>query len=135
MSCPLFLPALSFWPVLLLIAAVLGAARGLWVAPLLGELRSHQIGTLAACLAMSAAIHWFTKRTGPSPARAPGAGALWLALALAFELIYFGWVKGFSWDRLLADYNLREGRLLPLLWLTVLLGPWLSLRLAGRRWL
>jgi hypothetical protein len=35
----------------------------------------------------------------------------------------FHFVAGVPWPRLLADYNLAEGRLLALLWFTVLLGP------------
>lgn len=131
-SPPLWLKALAFWFALLPIPVALGAVRDLWLAPAAGELRAHQAGTLAACLAMFAAISWFTRKTKPSPAQALGMGVLWLGMALAFEFGVLGLIAGRPWERLLADYRLWEGRLLVLLWLTVVLGPWLSLRLARR---
>jgi hypothetical protein len=46
-------------------------------------------------------------------------------LTLAFEFSFGRYVSGLSWRTLLADYDLSQGRLWPLLLLTTLLAPWL----------
>lgn len=54
-----------------------------------------------------------------------GVGALWLALTVAFEFAFGRNVSGASLESLLADYDLRRGRLWSLVLLTVLFAPWL----------
>ena len=44
---------------------------------------------------------------------------------MAFEFL-FGRVAGASWESLLANYDLSEGRLWPLVLVSVLLAPWLA---------
>ena len=44
----------------------------------------------------------------------------------------FHFAAGVPWSELFADYNVAQGRLLLLLWLTVLFGPLLSFALRGR---
>jgi hypothetical protein len=59
--------------------------------------------------------------------------AMMLALTAAFELLFGRYVAGASWESLLADYDLRRGRLWPLVLVTLLLAPWLvSLARHGR---
>ena len=59
-------------------------------------------------------------------------GDLWVVLTVAFE-VGLGRALGQSWDRILADYNLLEGGMMPLGLLAMALTPWAVLRLqAGR---
>jgi len=66
---------------------------------------------------------WFVRRTRPSPRSAFYAACGWLGAAIGFEFGFGHYVDGLSWTRLLSDYQLWNGRLLLLVWLTVLLGP------------
>jgi hypothetical protein len=47
-------------------------------------------------------------------------GLFWLVVTVAFEFVFGHFVMGHSWERLLHDYNVVEGRLwvLVLLWET-----------------
>jgi hypothetical protein len=49
-------------------------------------------------------------------------GACWLLMTIAFEFGFGHYVAGHSWSRLIADYNLLEGRVwsLFLTWIAVL---------------
>ena len=62
-------------------------------------------------------------------------GLLWLILMVVFEF-GLGFVLGFSWDYLLADYNLSRGGLMSFGLLIMLLAPafgaWLRNRIATK---
>jgi hypothetical protein len=116
--------AFGVWLVQLVVIVVLGGLRDTYLQPLIGDHRAHQVGTIAASLAVFGVICLFLSWIGPaSRAHALGLGAFWLLLALAFEFGVFHFIVGVPWSRLLEDYNLARGNLLVLLWLTVLLGP------------
>jgi hypothetical protein len=56
-------------------------------------------------------------------------GGLWLGLSLLFELWLTRVVLGLAWQRVFRDYNLRRGRLYPLLLVTVFFTPLASYHL------
>jgi hypothetical protein len=122
------LPSVGFWLVLAAIATVTGIMRQLWLVPMIGELRGHQVGTLIVAVAFAGAIEVFVDRMRLSPPEALAIGAAWLLGAIGFEFGFGHYVDGLSWSRLLADYNLFEGRLLLLLWVVVGAGPFLLAR-------
>ena len=74
--------AVLVWAVLLFAIALLGAARETLLAPWLGQLPAHQIGTGAACLVMLAVSYFFVRAFAPSRGQAVAVGALWLGLAV-----------------------------------------------------
>jgi hypothetical protein len=45
---------------------------------------------------------------------------------VAFEFLFGHYLGGATWESLLADYDLRQGRLWPLVLVTVLVAPWLA---------
>ena len=128
----LVLPSLGFWLMLAAIATVGGIVRQLWLVPIVGELRGHQIGTLIVAAAFAGAIAVFVHRTRLSPGEGLAIGAAWLLGAIGFEFGFGHYVDGLSWSRLLSDYDLFEGRLLLLLWVVVGAGPFLLARWSRR---
>ena len=66
----------------------------------------------------------FVKARGPLP---PSTllliGLFWLVLGVLFEFGFFHYVMHEPWGKLLADYNIFQGRLLIVVWLSVLLSP------------
>lgn len=127
------LPSLALWLLLAAIATVAGIVRQLWLVPLIGELRGHQVGTLIVAAAFVGVIAVFVGRMRLSPGEVLSVGPAWLLGAIAFEFGFGHYVDGLSWTRLLSDYDLSEGRLLLLLWLVVAAGPFLLAHLRQRR--
>lgn len=118
-----WLRALGAWLLLIITESVHGTLRQLWLVPLVGDFRSRQIGVatgsvlvfLVTCLC----IRWI----GATRTRELLAiGATWVALTFAFELI-LGRALGADWHRLLSDYDLVHGGLMPLGLAIMLLSP------------
>lgn len=101
-----------------------GAAREKLYAGRVGDHRARQLSTVSA-LALFTACFAALERRWPIPTGRDAAaiGARWLALTLAFEFGFGRYVERRRWGELMADYDLRAGRLWPLVlgWLTV--GP------------
>jgi hypothetical protein len=115
--------AIGFWFVLAALATTGGIIRERWLVGRVSELHAHQIGTLVVTAAFLVAIARFVRRTQPSVTQAQSMGCGWLLGAIGFEFGFGHYADGLSWARLLADYQLWNGRLLLLVWLTVALGP------------
>lgn len=124
--------SIVMWWVMLVAIVALGALRQAWLEPAVGELRAHQIGTLAACALVLALCAVFVRWAALDADDALRVGVFWLALCLLFEFGFFHFARGVPWPVLLHDYDLRHGRLLPLLWATVLAGPYVVLKLGAR---
>lgn len=100
------------WCVIALAETLHGVLRSLFIAPAVGDHRAGQLGVFvgAAIILVIAwlLIRWIGAR-GTSQLLA--LGGLWLVLMLAFE-IGLGRALGFSWDRILSDYDLSRGGLM-----------------------
>ncbi len=117
------------WLGMMAIAVANGIVRDLAYARRLGELRAHQVSTVAL-LALFAAYFAGLARAWPlaSAQEAWAVGAAWLAMTLAFEL-GLGRARGKGWRAMLRDYDILAGRLWVLVPAWVLVAPYLSYRL------
>jgi hypothetical protein len=89
-----------------------------------GELTAHQLSTGSAIALFAGYYEWLARRRPLSSTReALEVGAAWLALTVAFEFGFGRGVAHTSWEELLADYDLRKGRLWPLVLAWIALGP------------
>ncbi len=122
--------AVAIWGGIILAEVAHGIARVLILEPIAGDFRARQIAVFtgsAIILGIAlASIRWLGPR---NPRQALGAGAIWLALTLTFEILFGRFVAGASWDRLWSDYNLLQGGLLPLGLLVLTMAP-----LAAAHW-
>jgi hypothetical protein len=114
---------LTVWFLLAIVAVANGILRQGTYGRVVSELAAHQISTVTAILATSAVV-WIVNRFWPI-ASAPQAwtiGACWLIMTIAFEFGFGHYVVGHSWAKLLADYNILEGRVwsLFLAWIAIL---------------
>ena len=121
---PLLQRALAVWVGMLVVMTANGAVRrGLlerwWAEPV-----SNQISVLigATLLLHITAIAWRWLAV-PSAAAGWAVGTMWLGLTLAFEFGFMHFIAGASWARLLAEYEMLNGRLWPLVLLTTLVAP------------
>jgi uncharacterized protein YneF (UPF0154 family) len=124
--------AIAVWLVLIVAEILHGIARGIFLVPHVGELRSSQIGVFTGSMIILviavAFVRWIdATRTSYLLA----VGLLWLVLTLAFEVAFGRFVVGASWERLAADYNLLEGGLLPFGMLVLMLSPLIAAKVRG----
>jgi hypothetical protein len=91
-----------------------GVARTLWLTPRVGDLRSRQLGVLSGSILVLAigtlASRWLHARTD---GQRLAVGGLWVALTVVFEVVLGRFGLGYAWDRVLADFNVFAGGLLP----------------------
>jgi hypothetical protein len=114
------------WLVLLAAMLANGFVRVLLLEPRLGEVLARQVATaVGVSIVVAVAGGFVRRRPHAGSAELLGVGVLWLLLTLVFELLFGHFVAGASWEELMADYDVLEGRLWPLVLLAVVLGPWL----------
>ena len=115
--------ALAVWVLIAVTESVHGTLRQLFLAPLIGDLLARQVsvftGSALIFLIAFLLIRWIgATRTRPLL----GIGLLWLVLTLIFE-VSLGRVLGIDWRRILADYDLRQGGLMLIGMIVLLLAP------------
>ncbi len=118
---------LVVWLVIIVAEILHGIVRAVVLVPIVGEFRSNQIGVFTGSLIILV-IAWLSVRWIGASRRSDlmMVGALWLALTLAFELLFGRLIMKHSWQRLLADYNVLAGGLMPLGLLVLLFAPWIA---------
>jgi hypothetical protein len=111
------------WFVLLAVGFSNGVFRQIAITPYLAEPLARQVSTVLAIVLLGAAMWLLTgRRRFRSAAHAWLTGLLWCALTVAFEFA-MGRAGGHSWERLLSDYALWEGRLWALVPIWILTAP------------
>lgn len=130
---PLLLRSFEVWLVIAAAESIHGALRTAWLAPLIGDFEARQIAVFTgSAIIIGVAFvlcEWMQARTFGTQILA---GAFWVVLTLAFELGLGRLAMHLSWDRMLADYNLAHGGLMPLGLAIMLFAPAIADRL--RRW-
>jgi hypothetical protein len=118
--------ALVTWVALAVVMFANGTLRVLVLQPRLGEPLARQVATGSGVIIVFAAAFLLVRGLeAPSGPELLKVGLLWLVLTLSFEF-GMGLVAGTSWDEMLADYDVRSGRLWPLVPLSALVAPWIS---------
>lgn len=122
------LRALVVWMALVVVAVANGTIRQYLLLPTVGPYAGHVISSvllsLLILLVAALTIRWI----GPATARQAWlVGLLWLLCTIAFEFVAGHYLFGNPWEKLLADYNVREGRV----WLLVLVATAVAPRWAA----
>jgi hypothetical protein len=105
---------LIVWLMLMAAETAHGVARTLFLVPLVGDLPARQIGVFVGSLLILAITCWRYSALGTSSRRALLLiGILWVLLTTVFELVLGRQVAGLSWQRILSDYDLTQGGLMP----------------------
>ncbi|MEQ1946805.1 MAG: hypothetical protein ABL995_06440 [Bryobacteraceae bacterium] len=125
---------LFVWLVIIVLESIHGVLRGFFITPFVGDWRARQLGVLIGS-ALILGVSWLTIRWMLAGKPAPRgallrAGVLWTALTLAFEFS-LGSALGMSWSRMLADYDLRHGGLMPFGLLILVMTPWIAAKWRG----
>jgi hypothetical protein len=123
--------AIAVWFGIMVLAITNGAVRESLVSPRFGPQQGHLISTLLLVSAIIAVAFITIRWIGPATAaQAWRVGIVWLAFTLAFEFLAGHYLFGTPWQTILADYNLLEGRIWPLIPLATIVAPvWAFTRL------
>lgn len=110
-----------------------GAIRNFTYQSVVGELTAHQLSTLSLLVLISFYLWLIGRRWKLESARqALTIGLIWLILTVAFEFLFGHYVMNHSWSRLLADYNILNGRIWLFIPLWVAMAPYVFFRFAVR---
>lgn len=122
--------ALVVWFLLIAAEIIHGILRAIALVPWVGEFRSNQIGVFTGS-AIILTIAFLTIRWIGAYNRFAllVVGAIWLALTVAFELLFGRYVIGLSWERIASDYNLLQGGWMPVGLLVLFLSPMIASKL------
>lgn len=126
--------AFLVWLLLFAIAFANGAFREGVIRRFLGELPAHQLScALGTSLILLAVVVVGRKWPFTSDAQAWKIGIAWLAMTVAWEFLFFHFVIGYPWPRLLQDYAIWDGRLWIAVLAAILCAPAVSRALSRRR--
>ena len=124
--------SLVVWLVMLVVASVNGALRETLLIPAAGIHAGRAISVLMLStlvfLLTYVTIRWIHPGTGREAWSIAG---LWVALTLAFEFFGGHFLFGNSWQQLLEEYNVLQGRLWIVVLITIAVAPALCARARG----
>jgi hypothetical protein len=100
---------------------------------LLGDLAAHQLSTLTGIIFTGIYI-WLITRQWPltSSSQAIKVGLMWLGMTILFEFGFGHYAMKNPWSKLLADYNIFNGRVWSLFLLWITLAPYIFFHLGKR---
>jgi len=120
----MILRAMSVWIALSLLAIANGSVRQFLLLPSVGPYAGHVISTITLSLLILCAAWLSIRWINPSTAReAWVVGVLWLATTVVFEFVAGHYLFRNPWPKLLADYDVRQGRVWVLVLMTTLAAP------------
>jgi hypothetical protein len=116
--------ALLIWVALCLVAIANGTFRQYVLLPSVGAYAGHVISsvTLSLLILLVAwlSIRWIHPTTVPE---AWAVGVCWLATTVVFEFVAGHYLFHHPWSKLLADYDLRQGRIWIMVLVATLVAP------------
>jgi hypothetical protein len=120
----MWMRAVRLWVLLALAMIANGTVRALVLEPLLGA----HVAELAAAGTAIVLILLITRpfvrsRGAASVSEAIGLGVLWTAMTVAFEFLFGHYAMDASWAALLANYDVIDGRVWPVVLVAIAAAP------------
>lgn len=135
MNRKLFIKTVVLWVVLVIFAIFNGSIRTFGYKPFVGDLVAHQISTVIfiGLIFLATWIGWRKEIASLPDKILLLIGLIWLVLTELFEFIAGHYLFGNTWERLLADYNIFNGRVWILVLLATLFMPIVVNRIIRRK--
>lgn len=122
--------AFVVWLVIIGAEMIHGIPRTLLLVPLVGDFRARQIGVFSGSALILGIATLFVRWIRPvKRSELWLVGVFWVVLTVVFEISFGGLVAGFCWERIIADFDLQHGGLMPLGLLFMALSPTLAARI------
>lgn len=126
----IFLRSIIVWLVFIFAESLNGTVRNLLLVPSLGDFWAHQISFFTGTiLVLTISIFFVQWLHASRVSQLLAVGVLWLLLTITFEIGLGRLVLGYSWERIAADYNLRQGGLMPIGLIVLALAPLITAKL------
>lgn len=126
----MFFKAMLIWLMFIVAESLNGTIRELWLVPVLGDVRAHQVAFITGSILILTIATLFIRWLGASRmSQLFMVGFLWLVLTVTFEIVLGRFILGYSWERIVADYNLFQGGLMLIGLILLLLAPLIAARL------
>ncbi|MCA9362395.1 hypothetical protein KC906_03385 [Candidatus Kaiserbacteria bacterium] len=108
----MLLRALVVWLMIIALETLHGIVRQVFIAPNIGDLPARQLGVFTGSLLILAVVWFFYEWLQVVTVKGQlVVGAGWCVLTILFE-VSLGLALGLSWQRLLSDYDIRQGGLM-----------------------
>jgi len=119
---------LGTWFLFMILAIINAGIRNGVYKPIVGDLTAHQISTLIFVIVIFVVTYLILRFSdlNLSGSQALLMGIIWVILTIGFEFVAGHYAFGNSWEKLLADYNILNGRIWSLVLLTEFIAPLLS---------
>jgi hypothetical protein len=127
-----YLKGIVVWFAIMLAETLHGTARILWLAPLTGDLPARQISFFTGVFLILGIATLFVRWLHASQSQLLIIGTLWAILTLAFEVGLGRLILGYSWERVLSDYNLSQGGLMAIGLVILTCAPLIAAKLRNR---
>lgn len=127
----ILLRAVEVWLVISVVEVIHGAARIALLQPLVGDFPARQIAVFSGSVLIVATTFIFRNWLQATSLRdCLFVGLTWVFLTLGFEFALGKLILDLSWERILSDYNLLEGGMMPIGLVVMLVSPVLVSRLS-----
>jgi hypothetical protein len=124
--------ALAVWLIIMCAEFIHGILRTVLLVPQVGDFQARQIAVFSGSILILIIACLFVRWMRADTIRALASiGFVWLLMTLLFELGFGRFVLHLPWQRLLEDYNVARGGLLPFGMIFLTFSPLIAARLRG----
>jgi hypothetical protein len=119
------------WFLFMILAIINAIVRNTVYKPIIGDLRAHQLSTIIFIIIIFIVTYLVFRysKLELTNQHTYIIGTIWLLLTICFEFLAGHYLFSNSWDKLLADYNILNGRIWSLVLITLFFSPYLSSKL------
>jgi hypothetical protein len=131
MTSKFFIVLIGTWLLFVIFAIINAILRNGVYKPIIGDLRAHQLSTIIFIAIIIIVTYFVFRFTNLklSTQETFVIGTVWLVLTICFEFLAGHYAFENSWGKLIADYNILEGRIWSLVLITLFFSPYLTNKL------
>jgi len=136
MNSKLIVLTIGTWFLFMIFAIINAILREAIYKPIMGDLHAHQISTIIFIIIILIITYFVLKISNLKLTSQELfiVGLIWFVFTICFEFLAGHFVFGNSWGKIIADYNLLNGRIWSIVLITILFAPYISNRIFSNKW-